>query len=158
MSERCRHEPHVIRAASENSWTEALREHVPTCADCTAAAGAAPFMRRIARIDARERRLPDPAVLWLKAQLLRSTAIVDRVTRPLNIVQMFAYATVAAGWAALLTWKWTDIQRWLLTLSPAHIAGGVAYSSPLSITFLLTIVVLASLTVMLGLHTILAED
>ncbi|HSP33843.1 MAG TPA: hypothetical protein VLU46_05955, partial [Thermoanaerobaculia bacterium] len=75
----------MLRAASEDRWTESLREHVPTCADCSAAVAAAPFMRRISRIDARQRRLPDPAVLWLKAQLLRTTAIVDRAMRPLNI-------------------------------------------------------------------------
>ena len=158
MSEPCRHETHVIRAASEDRWTEALREHVPTCAGCTAAVAAAPFMRRISRIDARQRKLPDPAVLWLKAQLLRSSAIADRAMRPLNIAQMTAYAAVAAGWAALLTWRWPDLQRWLLTLTPTQMAQGVAHSSSLSITFLLTIVILASTTVMLALHTILAED
>lgn len=158
MSEPCRHEPHVIRAASEDRWTEALREHVPDCAGCKGAVAAAPFMRRISRIDSRQRKLPDPAVLWLKAQLLRSSAIADRAMRPLNVAQMIAYAAVAAGWAALLTWRWPDLQRWVLAFTPAHMAQGVAHSSPLSVTFLLTIVILASMTVMLALHTILAED
>jgi len=158
MSETCRHEPHVIRAASQNDWTEALRAHVATCADCTAAAAAAPFMRNIARIDSRDRKLPDPALLWLKAQLLRNTFIAERAMRPLNMLQMIAYSAVAAGWAGMLTWKWSDLQRWMLAFSPATMAQGVAHASPLSITFLMTVVVLASMTVMLALHTILAED
>jgi hypothetical protein len=55
-------------------------------------------------------------------------------------------------------WKWPDLQRWALVLTPGQMAQGVAHASPLSITFLLTIVTLASMTVMLALHTILAED
>jgi hypothetical protein len=155
MTEPCRHEPQVRRAASENRWTDALREHVATCAECAAAAAAAPFMTRLAHLDERLRKLPDPAVVWLKAQLFRGNFVAARAARPLNIVQMMAYGIVAAGWAAVLTWKWTDLQRWLLSFTPARLMEGV---SSLPVTFLLTVVVLATLTVMLGLHTILAEE
>ena len=158
MSEPCRHEQLVIRAATEDRWTEALREHVPACADCAAAAAAAPFMRRIARVDERQRQLPDPAVVWLKAQLLRGTSIADRAMRPFNIVQICAYLGVAAGWAAVVTWRWSDLEKWLLGLTPTHMAQGIAQGSPLSVTFLLMVVILASMTAMLALHTILAED
>ncbi|HSP16936.1 MAG TPA: hypothetical protein VLV78_19475 [Thermoanaerobaculia bacterium] len=158
MSEPCRHEPQVRRAAAEDRWTDMLREHVKTCADCAAAAAAAPFMSRFARLDERQRKLPDPSVVWLKAQLLRGSAIADRAARPLSIVQMIAYTVVAVGWASVLTWKWADLQRWLLGFTPTHIVAGVAQYSPLSMAFLLTVVVLATMTVMLALHTILAED
>ena len=155
MTEPCRHEPQVRRAAAENQWTDMLRQHIATCAECAAAAAAAPFMTRLSRLDERQRKLPDPGVVWLKAQLLRSSAVADRAARPLNIVQMLAYGIVAAGWAAVLTWKWSDLQRWLLGFTPTHMVQGM---SSLSVTFLLTVVVLATMTVMLGLHTILAED
>lgn len=158
MSERCRHEQHVIRAAAEDRWTEALRAHVPTCADCTAAAAAAPFMRTLSRIDERQRKLPDPAVLWLKAQLLRNLVMADRAMRPLNVVQVVAYVAVAAGWAAVLTWRWADLQRWIFGFTPTSMVQGITHASPLSITFMLTVVVLASMTLMLALHTIVAED
>jgi hypothetical protein len=158
MSDTCRFEPHVRRAAVENQWTDALRDHVKSCADCEAAAAAAPFMTRIARIDERSRKLPDPGVVWLKAQLLRGTVIAERATRPLNVLQMIAYGVVAGGWAAVLTWRWNDLQRWILGFTPTHIVRGVTQASPLSITFLLTVVILATMTVILGLHTILAEE
>ncbi len=158
MTEACRHEPQIRRAVVEERWTDALREHVKTCADCAAGAAAAPFMSRLSRLDERQHKLPDPSVLWLKAQLLRGTAIAERAARPLNVLQMIAYAIVAGGWAALLTWKWNDLQRWLLGFTPTQIVAGVTHSSPLSMTFLLTVVILATMTVMLALHTILAED
>jgi hypothetical protein len=158
MTERCRYEVHVIRAVAEARWTDSLRQHVTECADCAAAAAAAPFMTRIARMDERQQKLPDPSVVWFKAQLLKGSAIADRITSPLNIVQIVAYAVVAAGWAGMLTWKWPDLQRWLLSFTPSQMAQGVTHSNTLSISFLLTVVILASMTVMLALHTILAED
>jgi hypothetical protein len=157
MTEACRHEPQVRRAASEDRWTEALREHVKTCADCAAAAAAAQFMNRLMRLDERPRSLPDPSVVWLKAQLLRGSAIAARAARPLNILQMIAYTAVAVGWTSVLTWKWSDLHRWLAGFTPVNLATGASPAS-LSITFLFTVVVLATMTVMLALHTILAED
>jgi len=156
MIEPCRHEPHVRRATVENQWTDALREHVASCADCAAAAAAGTFMTRLSRFDERPRKLPDASVVWLKAQLFRGSVIADRAARPLNIVQMLAYTVVAGGWAAVLTWKWNDLQHWLLGFTPTQMVQRM--SSPLSATFLLTVVILATMTVILGLHTILAED
>lgn len=158
MSERCRHETHVIRAVADDQWTDALREHVASCADCAATAAAAPFMKRLARLDERQQKLPDPAVVWLKAQLLRGSAIAERATRPITIAQLTAYLVVAGGWAAVLTWKWADLQRWLLSFTPTSIVQGMTHGSPMSVTFLLVVVILASMTVMVALHTILAED
>src|SRR5688500_18922992 len=114
MSERCRHETHVQRAAAENQWSDALRGHVKECEDCAAAAAVAPFMYRFSRTNERQHRLPDASVVWLKAQLMRGSAIADRASRPLNIIQMVAYIVVAGGWAALVTWKWTELQNSML--------------------------------------------
>ena len=158
MSEPCRHELHVIRAVVEDQWTDALRDHVASCTTCAAAAAAAPFMKRLAQVDERQRKLPDPAVVWLKAQLLRGGVLAERAARPLTIVQIVAYIVVAAGWASVVTWKWADLQQWILRFTPSGIVHGMAHSSSMSIVFLLMVAVLASMTVMLALHTILAED
>lgn len=159
MSEPCRYEPQVRTAAARNAWTDALRAHVASCADCSAAVAVTPFMSRFARVDEREHLLPDASVLWLKAQLLGRTAAAERAVRPLNIAQIVAYLTVAAGWAALLTWKWSDLQQWFLSFTPAQMAATASGATgPLSVSFLLSVVVLASTTVMLALHTILTEE
>ncbi|HEX9161050.1 MAG TPA: hypothetical protein VF980_05015 [Thermoanaerobaculia bacterium] len=158
MTGRCVQEPHVRRAAANNEWTPALCDHVATCADCAAAAAAAPFMHRLASIDERSQKLPDASVLWLKAHLFSGGAVTERASSPLNVVQMIAYVVVAAGWAGVLTWKWADLQRWILGFTPTRLAQNVAQATPLSVAFLGTVAVLASLTVMVALHTILAED
>lgn len=159
MSNACHQEPHVRLAAAEGVWSESLRAHVQSCPDCAAAASVAPFLTRFSRVNIREQALPDPNVIWIKAQILGASSAVERVTRPLNIVQLLGYLSVAAGWAAVLTWKWSDLQRWILTLTPSQLAASASGSGGvLSATFLFTVVILASMTVMLALHTILAEE
>jgi hypothetical protein len=158
MSESCRYERDVLRAAADDRWTDTLRAHLAECDDCVAVMTVAPWMGRFARISDREHILPDPQVVWLKAQLIRSTADVARVSRPINAAQMLAYLLVAGGWSALLMWKWAAVQHWLRGLTPTGMLETAARAETLSMSVMAFVFVLASVTVMLGLHTILAEE
>jgi len=158
MSEPCRYEREVLRATEEDRWTDALRAHVAGCEDCSAAMSVAPWIDRFAKIETRDRPLPDPAVVWLKAHVLRGSVAVERVARPMRAFHYVAYFFVAAGWATLLTWKWSSLQQWLLTFSPAHALQNAANGANLSVTFFLAIFLLSSMTITLALHTILAEE
>lgn len=159
MTGSCRFEPDVLRAAEEDRWSDSLRRHLTECEDCMATAAVAPWMDRFAKISDREHILPDPSLVWLKAKLLQGTADVARVSRPLNFLQLVAYLVVAGGWAAVLTWKWDAVQTWISSLTPAAIVTTAASrSQSLSMSFFAVVFILASMTVMLALHTILAED
>ena len=159
----CRFEPHVLAAIADDRWTESLRDHVAACDECAACVAAAPWMSELAGTTEREHVLPDPSMIWLKAQLLRSTTTVERVSRPITTIQMASYLIVAACWAALLTWKWSALQAWMESLTPHHVLFGTvaapaAGNGPLTVTFFVTIILLASATVMVALQTILAEE
>ena len=157
----CRLEPDVVRSAATGEWTSSLRAHVASCADCAAAAEVGPWMEEFARIDDREHVLPDPAVLWLKAKLLQSNAAMERAALPITRLQIAAYLTVAACWAALLTWKWSAIQAWVNSFTPRHvvlISATAETTASLSLGLFAAIVALSSATVFLAMHTILAED
>ena len=160
MNDHCRYEHDVIRAARESRWTEALQNHVASCEDCQAAASVSAFMGMLSEDDVRVRALPQASAVWLKAQLLRDTLAAERVARPFTVFQWLAYFVVASGWAGLMTWKWDAVRQWMLSFTPAHViqsaSGLTAPSIPLA--FYAGIVVLASLTMFLALHTILAEE
>ncbi len=160
MTTECRFETHIIDAVNENSWTESLRAHVASCEDCAAAAEVAPWMARFSGLDERQHILPDPAVLWLKARLLRTSAAVEQAAMPITRLQIAAYLIIAAGWAALLTWKSSALQVWMNHLSPGHVLLGAtsASSVSLSISVLVAVVALASATIGVAMHTILAEE
>jgi hypothetical protein len=156
----CRREPDARQAALSDQWSEELRRHVASCAGCSAAASVAPWMERFAAMPDREHMLPDPSVVWLKAQLLRNTAAAERVTRPMTTLQIGAYLVVAGCWAALLTWKWDALQTLAHRLTPSRVilstTAGASASMSMSMAF--AVLALASVTVMVALHTILAEE
>ena len=161
MTTECPFEPNVIDAVSNDSWTESLRAHVASCDDCAAAAEVAPWMTKFSGIDERQHILPDPAVLWLKAKLLQTNAAVERASLPITRLQIAAYLIIAACWAALLTWKSSALQTWINHFSPGHVilgATGAEATASLSLSALLAVVILASATVGVAMHTILAEE
>ncbi len=155
MNAGCRYEPEVLRAAAGDRWTDALRRHLTECDECVATASVAPWMDRFAHISDREHILPDPSVVWLKARLLQGTVDVVRVSRPLDVVQMVAYLVVAGGWAGLLMWHWPAIQKWMSGVSPERVLSA---ATSVSMSSFAVLFVLASMTVVLALHTILAEE
>jgi hypothetical protein len=119
------------------------------------------WMKQFAAIDDREHILPDPSVIWLKARVLQSVKEAERASRPVTAMQIAAYAAVAACWAALLTWKWTSIHLWLESLKPTNIlvsGANVSPSSLISAPFVVTLLVLGSVTVVLAMHTIFIEE
>lgn len=153
----CRYEADVVHAAANDAWTESLRAHVASCEECAAAAEIGPWMQQFAGIDERKRPLPDPAVLWLKAKLMQSSSAVDRATLPITRLQIAAYIIIASGWATLLTWKWNALLAWFAALNPGRVMNN-AIATPLSVTVLGAAIALASATVMLAFHTVLAEE
>ena len=157
----CRYEPEVLRAVEDDSWTDALRAHVGACDECSAATHAGSWMRSFAAFDDREHILPNPSIVYLKAQLLQQTRTLDRATRPMSIAQTSAYVFIATCWAALLSANWDTVMSWLHTLTPKGFvttATGSAAMAQLSMTFFIVAALLASATAMLAFHTILAED
>jgi len=157
MSEACRYEADVIYAAANDAWSESLRAHVASCEECAATAAVGPWMSGFARIDERERPLPDPAVLWLKAKLMQGSNTMERATQPITRLQIAAYLVIASGWAALLMWKGSALMAWFDAFKPNRIVS-VPVPATLSITVLFAAVGLLSATVMLAFHTVLAEE
>ena len=161
MIDTCPFEPNVLHAAESGTWSEALRAHTRSCEDCAAAAEVSAWMGDFASRDDREHILPDPSVLWLKAQLLGSSAAVERAALPITRSLIAAYLIIAAGWATLVTWKWSALVAWMNALNPGRLvanSAGPSGATTLSMTVLVTLVLLASATVMLAFHTILAEE
>ncbi|HEX3584304.1 MAG TPA: hypothetical protein VH087_21240 [Thermoanaerobaculia bacterium] len=150
----CRFERDVIAGR----WTESLRAHVAQCADCEAAMLVSPHMKELASVDMREHPLPDPQVVWLKAKLLRNTFAMERAARPLKVFQAISYVVVAAAWTAVLAWKWTALQALLHSFSLERFVQNAGEAASLSMTFFGMVFILASITIVLALHTMLAED
>ena len=118
------------------------------------------WMKQLAQVDISP-RLPDANSLWVKAKVMQSVAAAERAARPITRTQIAAYIVVAGAWAAMVMWKWNALEAWINSVRPSRIilgAAGVQTAQSLSLTFMMALVALASVTVMLAFHTILAED
>ena len=68
IDELCPMEASVLIARRTGQFTEALKSHIDDCLSCQELLKVAGFMNRIADNLRRDPALPDPALVWLKAQ------------------------------------------------------------------------------------------
>ena len=68
IDDLCPMEASVLVARRTGQFTEALESHIGDCSNCQELLKVADFMNRIADNLGRDPELPDPALVWLKAQ------------------------------------------------------------------------------------------
>lgn len=109
----CSLEERVLNAVRSYRWEDSLTDHLERCPSCREVAQTARWMQVLAANDESERSLPDPELVWLKAQITRKQASKERALRSWILVtgsiQVLATA-IATGW---LYWN-RDAMRSLL--------------------------------------------
>ena len=102
----CPHEVDVLRAARADEWNESLRAHAAECARCRDLVQVTAFMNKLGAAEDRQAPLPDPELVWLKAQVLARQAQKERALKPLVLAEALGQAAAALAVGAFLTWKW----------------------------------------------------
>ncbi len=122
MSNRlCPHESETVTAMRSDVWSDTLRAHTAACPQCTDALWIGRLMNESAgRTTAALEPPVSYRVLWLKAQFMRRQEQLSRLDR---LMFLGALATSAVALAGIALWKWSDVQRWLASLSGGPVAG-----------------------------------
>ena len=100
----CEREAEMIEALRGGVLDAELEKHVAGCAICADTVAVSQFLQadsRAAQADDRPAPvLPDPDLLWWKAQLASKQMALDRATRSIAVVRKVSYlgAAVAALW------------------------------------------------------------
>jgi hypothetical protein len=108
--ESCPYEDAIARASVSGEWNEELTAHRDgclTCAELTLVAAALATDAETLLSDPRP--LPDPAVIWVRAQLAEREEILKKATRGIAFVQRTALAVVAAVVIAFAPALWRAI-------------------------------------------------
>ena len=108
--ENCPHEDAIVRASTSGQWTEELRAHRDgclTCAELTLVTAAMAADAEALLSDPRP--LPDPTVIWVRAQLAEREEILKKATRGIVVVQRAAMAVVIAVLLAFAPTMWRAI-------------------------------------------------
>jgi hypothetical protein len=140
----CAHEDAVAAAARTGRWTPELRAHrdgCMTCAELTLVTAAmAADADALAGLNI---PLPDPGVIWLRAQLAEREKNFRRATRAIVWVQRATIAAVVAVGLALAPGLWASVKGFVAALDLGSAAGNLprAAGSPV-------LVVVASLLVL----------
>jgi hypothetical protein len=110
---KCSEDSAVVRAVRSGKWNESLEAHVRECGTCRRVRQAAQWMQALAsgsQLDAREQiNLPDPQVLWLRAQLSERQASAERAHRILQWVEIGFAMVICAGLGLWLAWDWSEV-------------------------------------------------
>jgi hypothetical protein len=112
----CSQEDAVVRAARSGQWEDSLKTHVDECRVCREVAQATQWMQRLAGRFEEGRPLPDPGLMWLRAQIMEDHAIKERGLRTLRLAGTVAQGGLALAAAVWATWNWSGIQSLLTRL------------------------------------------
>ena len=98
----CPQEARVLRAVKTGRWDDALKAHAAGCPACGEVALVSGRLLRSALETEDRRRLPDPYLVWLKAQLTERQVASQRASKPWNMAEVLGYCVVALVFAGLL--------------------------------------------------------
>ncbi|GBC85697.1 hypothetical protein HRbin11_02147 [bacterium HR11] len=120
----CVYEDAVRRAARTGRWDEALRDHVAGCDLCRDVAAVTRALQALAQMPiSDEARLPDPALIWWKARLLKDWSIASprfgALLRLQDLASILGMALLAGVlWMYGPTWQNAFVRFWM-----THVRG-----------------------------------
>lgn len=124
VSRICSHEPAIVEALAAGDQPDAaLQAHLASCASCREAAAVARALLTLASTSGEPHALPDPEVVWWKAQLLRRWEAQRAVAAPVERMHRVEVGVGLASLAVFLVWQWSGLVRLFSILSPESLAS-----------------------------------
>jgi len=123
----CSEEPDIlVAAASGRALSASLAAHLASCPSCREQAEAVTFVRGLAETPDAPHQLPDPAVIWWKAQLLRRWQAERAASAPIERMRWIELAAGLASLAVFLVWQWRGLVNLVARAIPASVAAASA--------------------------------
>jgi predicted anti-sigma-YlaC factor YlaD len=137
----CSEQPAIVAAAADGrDLPAALRAHLAACPSCREQVEAIAFVRALADTPEVSHPLPDPAVIWWKAQLLRRWQAERAAEAPIERMRWVEFAAGIASLVAFLVWQWEGLVNLVSHAIPAGVAAAAAApqgATPTALIFLL---------------------
>jgi hypothetical protein len=141
MFRACSEQPAILAAAADGgAWPRALEAHLASCASCREQAAAVTFVRGLAETPDAPHQIPDPAVIWWKAQLLRRWQAERAAAAPIERMRGVELVAGFATLAVFLVWQWQALVNLVARAIPAGVAAASAApqaASPMALVLLL---------------------
>ena len=108
----CSEETTVVQAVRSGAWNVGLEAHLRNCATCRDVQQTTRWMRALAPASLStesQNELPDPRILWLRAQLSQRRAAAERVQKIVQWVEVACVTAACLGLGIWLAWSWNGI-------------------------------------------------
>ncbi len=109
--EHCSFEGKIAAANRSGQWSDELLSHLSDCQICEEVALISSYLSESAAAPASAAitHLPDPALIWSRAQLAARREAIERAMRPILWVRRFAFALAAVVVVAAIISAWPRI-------------------------------------------------
>ncbi|MBI2214551.1 MAG: hypothetical protein HYU52_12970 [Acidobacteria bacterium] len=153
----CPNEHEVVAATRRGALDGPLKAHANACRACSESARVTAALVSLADGDIPARSPVDPRLLWLKAQLVPGS--FDRVVGGAASRGVIAvWGVVAASWAILLAWRWSDLRRLFELLTPERLLTSSANPATVPVASLAVVMLMVAVTLGIMLHQVFVEE
>jgi predicted anti-sigma-YlaC factor YlaD len=123
----CTHEPDILAVAADGRQVSAeLEAHLQSCPSCREQVEAIAFVRGLADTSDAPHPLPDPAVIWWKAQLLRRWQAERVASAPIERMRWVELAAGLSSLTVFLVWQWQGLANLVVRAIPTGLAAAAA--------------------------------
>ncbi len=129
--------------------------HMNKCRECRDTSIVHAFFARLANADDLSPSLPDPKILMIKADLMRSQLALQTEGQRAQWLGAGIWVTIAISWLVVITWKLGEIQSYLEGFSVLASLSGAAISTAILATVIGGLVGFTAIAV--AVHSVLAE-
>jgi predicted anti-sigma-YlaC factor YlaD len=127
----CDKQSSLLKAAASGHETDpGVTDHLASCPACRDAVETVCWMRSMAESTIEPHALPDPDVIWWKAQLLRRWEANRRAVAPIERMHKAEFFTGLASLVGFVVWQWSGVMKTLSSLSPARLVSWSAQTTP----------------------------
>jgi hypothetical protein len=128
----CSQQKTVAAALAQGRWPQAveLQAHAAACRTCNDLVLVTQSLQQARRETMQALNLetggasgqPSSDALWWRAELRRRYGAVERMTRPIAVVEKLALAWIPLVLVGVIVWQWHQISDWLSWLTDASSA------------------------------------
>lgn len=113
----CTEENAIVRSARTGRLDKLSQAHIQNCAGCRDAVQAVSYMVLVANLPGGE-SLPEPSLLWWRAELAQRQTQAQRAQRPLLVIETLTAVISLIAIAGGFAWIWLTVgdefPEWLL--------------------------------------------
>ena len=155
----CSEQPSILTAAADGRpLPPAMEAHLASCPSCREQVEAVAFVRGLADTTDAPHALPDPAVIWWKAQLLRRWQAERAASAPIERMRWVELVAGLSSLAVFLVWQWQGLVNHVARAIPATNAAASApprTATPMALVLVVCGAVSIGAMVLAGLHRML---